>query len=197
MATATAAPRPPHPTSDSSGDEPSRWQGLKWFMYESLVGSALDPHDPKYKPKVGWQGFVQFVLKKMGGDSVSLSVSDTPKLLGGVLEYHHRSQGTVTGLRKQLIKAAGEIHDLNRKAEQARTSAEREEIAKDLESARKAYKYKTSSTSRPKKPSRTRKAPRRRSKASTGRSATSRTRSAAWRRRRRRPVRAAGRRCGS
>ncbi|PKV82977.1 hypothetical protein [Streptomyces sp. TLI_146] len=142
MATATAAPRPPHPTSDSSGDEPSRWQGLKWFMYESLVGGALDPHDPKYKPKLGWQGFVQLVLKKMGGDSLSLSVSDTPKLVGGVLEYHHRSQGTLPGLRKQLTKAAGEIHDLTQKAAQARTDAEREEIGKDLEAARKAYKYK-------------------------------------------------------
>ncbi|MFK8910706.1 hypothetical protein [Streptomyces sp. YS-3] len=89
---------------------------------------------------MGWQAVVQFVLKKMGGDSLSLSVSDTPKVLGGVLEYHHRSQGTLPGLRKQLIKAADEIHDLHQKAEQAKTPAKREEIVKDLEAARKAYR---------------------------------------------------------
>ncbi|MFF1483000.1 hypothetical protein ACFVYD_36605, partial [Streptomyces sp. NPDC058301] len=142
MATATADPRPPHPASDSSGGGPSHWERLKWGMYESLVGDALDRHDPQYKRKLAWQGFVKFVLQKMRGDSFSLSVSDTPKLLEHGVEYYHRSQETLPGLRRQLIRAADEIHELKEKAGRARTPAERAQIDRDLEAARKGYQVK-------------------------------------------------------
>ncbi|MER5619147.1 hypothetical protein [Streptomyces sp. NPDC002215] len=138
--TASAAPPPPSPASDS-GREPSRWDRLQWQMYETWVAAALDGHDPYYKWKLLRQIAAKRVLAKLEKGSVSLSFKDdVPKLMEDVEEFRRRSQETPDGLRRQLTDAGNKIHDLNQKIDRAQTLAEREELESDREVVRRQEK---------------------------------------------------------
>ncbi|MCX5166304.1 hypothetical protein OOK39_45570 [Streptomyces sp. NBC_00264] len=139
-ATASAAPPPTSPASDS-GREPSRLERLQWQMYENWVAAALDGHDPYYKWKLLRQIAAKRVLAKLEKGSVSLSFKDdVPNLVQDAQEFIRRSQETPDGLRRQRTKAGDKIHDLNQKIDRAQTPAEREKLKSDREVARKQEK---------------------------------------------------------
>ncbi|MEU1665163.1 hypothetical protein ABZ547_16340, partial [Streptomyces sparsogenes] len=139
---ASAAPPPPSPTSDSSDREPSRWERLGWQMYESWVPDAVDPHDRYHKWKLARLILTKRVFAWLEGGKTGFSLKDdVPNLVQDVQEWHRRSQDTPDGLRRQVTKGGDKIHDLNQKINKAQTSAEREELEKDREVARRQARY--------------------------------------------------------